>query len=507
MVTIQVKTGVALKQSTDALVIFHPQNTPFTIGVLGEVNTLLNGGLEAVLKQEKFKGKPAEMAVITSLGQYSASKILIVGLGEKTKASTDAFRKLGAQVMRRLKAMKSSKAVLVWPSALLESLGSREVMQAFCEGAWLGSYTFHDYKGKIHETQIQDIHEVDSLTIYESEKARVNVLERGLKDARAFAEATMLARTLVNTPPGNMLPQDLVKVAKQVASENKSVSIEILDEKKMERLGMQAALAVGRGSHHPTMGVHLVYKPAKKAKKRIALVGKAITFDSGGLSIKPADGMMTMKMDMAGAAAVIGVFQALPKLNLDVEVHGIFLAAENMPSGNAYRPGDVVRAMNGTTIEVLNTDAEGRVTLADALSYATTFEPDTIIDLATLTGACVVALGDDISGLMTVDQKLSEQLMTASKAAGENLWPLPLFQPYGELIKSKVADIKNIGGGRAGGALTAGLFLQHFVGKIPWAHLDIAGPAYSEKETRPDTPYGGTGHGVRTLLHYLQAIG
>mgnify|MGYP000207976890 CR=1 FL=1 len=244
---------------------------------------------------------------------------------------------------------------------------------------------------------------------------------------------------------------------------------------------------------------------AKKTKKRIALVGKAVTFDSGGLSIKTGDGMMTMKMDMAGAASVLGVFQALPSLDLDIEVHGIFLAVENMPSGKADRPGDVVKAMNGTTIEVLNTDAEGRVTLADALSYAMTLEPDAIIDLATLTGACVVALGEEVSGLLSSDQKLSDRLLAAAKEAGEGLWPLPLYEPYQELIKSKVADIKNIGG-RAAGAITAALFLQHFVGKTPWAHLDIAGPAYAEKETRSDTPFGGTGHGVRTLLRYLQNL-
>jgi leucyl aminopeptidase len=218
--------------------------------------------------------------------------------------------------------------------------------------------------------------------------------------------------------------------------------------------------------------------------------------------------MMTMKIDMAGAATVLGVFQALSNLNLDVEVHGIFLAVENMLSGKAYRPGDVVKAMNGVTIEVLNTDAEGRVTLADALSYAQTFEPDVIIDLATLTGACVVALGEEIAGIMSPNKKLSDQLLMSAKLAGESLWPLPLHEPYQELIKSKVADIKNIGGGRSGGAITAGLFLQHFVDpKTAWAHLDIAGPAYAEKETRPDVPFGGTGYGVRTLLRYLQSLG
>jgi len=213
-----------------------------------------------------------------------------------------------------------------------------------------------------------------------------------------------------------------------------------------------------------------------------------------------------MKIDMAGAAAVLGLFQALPSFAPNVEVHGIFLAVENMPSGRAYRPGDVVKAMNGNTIEVLNTDAEGRVTLADALSYAATLKPDAIIDLATLTGACVVALGEEVAGLMSNDAKLTDRLLHAAQDAGEELWQLPLFKPYQELIKSKVADIKNTGG-RAAGTITAALFLSHFVGDIPWAHLDIAGPSYAEKETRPDVPFGGTGYGVRLLMRYLQAVG
>jgi leucyl aminopeptidase len=274
----------------------------------------------------------------------------------------------------------------------------------------------------------------------------------------------------------------------------------------MEKMGMRAALAVARGSVNPPMGVHLTYHPKKKAKKVIAIVGKAVTFDSGGLSIKPADGMMTMNLDMAGAASVIGLFQALPLIAPNVEVHGIFLAVENMPSGSAYRPGDVVKAMNGVAIEVLNTDAEGRVTLADALTYAERLKPDAIIDLATLTGACVVALGEDIAGYMGNDRKLLDRLAGAAKEAGEEMWELPLYQPYKELIKSKIGDIKNIGGGKWGGALTAGLFLSYFVNQTPWVHIDIAGPSYAEKETRPDLPYGGTGFGVRTLVRYLQGL-
>ena len=469
------------------------------------MDALFEGKLADLLKEEKFEGKANEVSVLPSFGYLKAKKVLCLGMGDKAKLDLDAFRKLGAQVAKRAHALKAKTLVIAWPT-IATSESARERAEAFAEGLWLASYTFHEFKGTLNETQIKEAHKVEHITIYQEERAKHAAIERGIEEAKVFAEATMLARTLVNTPSGHMAPADMVRVAETIAASSKRISLEVLSAEKMKELGMEAALAVGRGSNHAPMGAHLIYRPAGKAKKRIALIGKAVTFDSGGLSIKPADGMMTMKIDMAGAAAVLGVFQALPSLELDIEVHGIFLAVENMPSGDAYRPGDVVKAMNGVSIEVLNTDAEGRVTLADALSYANTFEPDVMIDLATLTGACVVALGEEISGLMTVDQKLSDKLLAAAKEAGEGLWPLPLYEPYKELIKSKVADIKNIGGGRSGGALTAGLFLQHFVGKTPWAHLDIAGPAYAEKETRPDTPFGGTGHGVRTLLRYLQSL-
>jgi leucyl aminopeptidase len=368
----------------------------------------------------------------------------------------------------------------------------------------LGNYQFHTYKGKGAADQQKN--SVRTITICEQDRAKIAPAERGLSEAHALAEATILARDLVNTPSADMTPAKLAEVAKTIAGKGRRIALKILDAAKMQKLGMRAALAVGKGSAHEPVGVHLIYRPKGKAKKRVAVVGKAVTFDSGGLSLKPADGMMTMKIDMAGAAAVLGLFQALPHFDPAIEVHGIFLAVENMPSGTAYRPGDVVKAMNGTTIEVLNTDAEGRVTLADALSYAKTLKPDAIIDLATLTGACVVALGEDISGLMANDRKLADRLLAAAKQTGEPLWELPLFQPYHDLIKSKVADIKNIGG-RSAGAITAGLFLSHFVDKLPWAHLDIAGPSYAEKETRPDVPFGGTGCGVRLLVRYLQGLG
>jgi leucyl aminopeptidase len=310
----------------------------------------------------------------------------------------------------------------------------------------------------------------------------------------------------VNTPSQDMAPSHLAEAARALATRGSGIRCTVLDKAKMEKLGMRGALAVAGGSVHDPVGIHLSYTPTRRAKKRVAVIGKAVTFDSGGLNIKPDRSMVTMKIDMAGAAAVIGLFKALPLLKIPVEVHGIFLAVENMPSGSAYRPGDVVKAMNGTTIEILNTDAEGRVTLADALSYTVKkIQPEMMVDLATLTGAAVVALGEEITPVLGNNPALVKGLLAAAKRAGEDMWELPLYAPYNEAINSKIADINNTGGSGAG-TIKAALFLQRFVGDTPWAHLDIAGPSYCEKETRLDVPLGGTGVGVRTLVEWLQSL-
>jgi leucyl aminopeptidase len=292
-------------------------------------------------------------------------------------------------------------------------------------------------------------------------------------------------------------------VATQVAREGK-LKLRIYDRDACRKLGMGAFLGVAAGSEQPPKFIHLTYAPRSRARKRVAVVGKGITFDAGGLDLKSAEGMLRMKDDMSGAAAVLGIMHALPRLRPTVEVHGLIAAAENMPSGSAIRPGDVLRAMNGTTIEVGNTDAEGRLTLADALCYANRqVKPDEIIDMATLTGACVVALGPLCAGLFTNEKSLGDRLLAAAEEAGERLWPLPLIEDYREFLKSDIADLNNVGP-RGGGAITAGLFLKEFAGSTPWAHLDIAGPAFSEKDL-PLAPKGGTGVAVRTLLSYLTA--
>jgi leucyl aminopeptidase len=323
----------------------------------------------------------------------------------------------------------------------------------------------------------------------------------GVRTGETCARATWVARDLVNAPANEVHPTHLAEVAETIARPPR-LSVKILDRAECEELGMGAFLGVAKGSAQPPKFIHLTYRPSGRPTKRVAIIGKGITFDAGGLDLKSAEGMLRMKDDMSGAAAVLGIMRALPILKPKVEVHGLIAATENMPSGTAFRPGDVLRAMNGTTIEIGNTDAEGRLTLADVLSYAVqTIKPDEMVDLATLTGACVVALGPLCSGLMTNRQGLANRLLAAAGAAGERVWQLPLLEEYREHLKSDVADLNNVGP-RGGGAITAGLFLKEFAAGVPWVHLDIAGPAYVEKDG-PLTTKGGTGVGVRTILTYL----
>ncbi|NPA79550.1 MAG: leucyl aminopeptidase [Thermotogae bacterium] len=324
-----------------------------------------------------------------------------------------------------------------------------------------------------------------------------------VKKADILVEATNFTRDIVNTPANVATPEYLKDVAETLAKEN-GYEVRVFGRPELERMGMNAFLAVAAGSQKEPYLVHLIYRPSGKVRRRIVLVGKALTFDSGGLSLKSAQGMMTMKIDKAGAAAVLGVFHALKRLKIDYEVHGIFAATENMPDANAIHPGDIVKSYSGKTIEILNTDAEGRLTLADALAYAAEQEPDYLIDLATLTGSAVVALGEFTAALFTTDNSLGHAIMKSGNISGERFWHMPLEDPFlREKMRSYAADVKNIAGDRWGGAIFAAQFLREFLPeRIRWAHLDIAGPVFNMKEWAYN-PVGATGFGVRTLLHLL----
>jgi leucyl aminopeptidase len=366
--------------------------------------------------------------------------------------------------------------------------------EAVAEGVGLAAYRFTRFKSDPDPCRLETVTLVGE-----------GDLDGALARAAAIVTSTCLARDLVNTPAGHLHPRDLADTAvAEVRGEG--LTVEVLDERAVAELGLGGLLGVAMGSEEPCRLIKMTYEPPGGADTTVALVGKGITFDSGGLSIKSGEGMMTMKTDMGGGAAVIGAMKALPAVAPPVRVVAFVPTTENMPSGHAMRPGDVLTIRNGKTVEVLNTDAEGRLILADGLSLAVEEQPAAIIDLATLTGACMVALGKGIAGLMSNDEALGEAVRSAAGRAGEPVWPLPLPEQYRKHLDSPIADLKNIGNGPHGGALTAGLFLQEFVADVPWVHLDIAGPSTSDDDDGPLVK-GATGFGVRTLVELLSTWG
>jgi len=499
------KTEVAASlaaHETGLLVIPIPLGTKALPRFAAELDKVLGGRLGKLLQEEKMSGKEGESAWLASDGATKIKKVLLLGAGPKP-FNAAAARRFAATAMGQARALRAADVSLVLP----ETPGSplREIAAAVCEGARLGDYRFLKYKDE--EAKKRADREPKALRLLLPDKKSTVAAERGLSDGELNARATIFARDLVNEPASVTTPKYLVGVAEAIAAAApKRVNLKILEKDQLQELGMGGLLAVAKGSDEPPYLIHLTYKPAKKPRKRLALVGKGLTFDSGGLSLKPSDSMEDMKIDMAGAAAMLGVMSVIAELAPDVEVHGIAGVCENMPSGKAVRPGDVVRTMSGKTVEILNTDAEGRVTLADTLHYSLQIKPDQIVDLATLTGACMVALGQEVAGVLSNSKPLAARIMNSADAAGELLWQLPLQPEYAESLKSRVADLKNISGSRYGGAITAGLFLKEFVGDTPWAHLDIAGPAWAEKEAVPHQPLGGTGFGVRTMLKFIQSL-
>jgi len=460
------------------------------------VNTASGGALSEVLTAEKFQGKVGQVTHLHTNGRLPARRVVVVGLGKRADVTGESLRRAAAAGLRRARDL-GARAVA--SEVLGDRLPPRQRAQAVVEGAILGTYTFDRYKREKSDKQ------VESLSLAEPDGRQRREAAEGARRGEIFARSTWLARDLINAPANDVHPTHLAKVAADIAKEA-GLGLQVFERADCRKMGMGLFLGVAAGSEQPPKFIHLTYTPAGRSRKRVAVIGKGITFDSGGLDLKSAEGMLRMKDDMSGAAAVLGIMQALPALKPAVEVHGLIAATENMPSGAAIRPGDILKAMNGTTIEIGNTDAEGRLTLADAICYAAQkVGADEIVDMATLTGACVVALGPLCSGLFANDQGLANRLLAAAATAGERVWQLPLIDEYRENLKSDVADLNNVGP-RGGGAITAGLFLKEFAGDKSWAHLDIAGPAFTEKDT-PLAPKGATGYAVRTILTYLTEAG
>jgi leucyl aminopeptidase len=480
----------------DVLVIGRHSDDTRPAGELAEVDARLGGLLTQVLAAEKFEGKPGQISYFFTTGKLRAGRVMVVGLGARRSAEAETVRRAAAGAARRARDLGATAVAMYLPAA---GVPARERAQATVEGVLLGTYRFDKYlkekNGKV----------LASLAVLEPERRQQTAAREGARLGEIGAAATLVARDLVNEPANVVTPSYLAARAQEVAKAGR-LRVRVLDREACAKLGMGAYLGVAQGSHEPPCFIHLTYAPGRRARRRVALIGKGITFDSGGLDLKTADGMLRMKDDMSGAAAVLGIFQALPRLRLPVEVHGLIAATENMPSGTAQRPGDIVRAMNGLTVEIGNTDAEGRLTLADALAYAAReIKPDEMLDMATLTGAVVIALGLGVSGLFATQDGLAERLLAAARTSGERMWRLPLHEEYKEGLKSEVADLNNISSQRGAGAIVAALFMRDFAGAVPWAHLDIAGTAFSEREL-PLGPKGGTGVAVRTVLAYLTRL-
>ena len=456
--------------------------------------------LTETARQIRFKGKPGEAFFAFDLFGTPAKHLLVVGLGTRGALGPDGLREASALAVRKLHERFLKEVALALPLEADSPQARREAICALTEGLLLANERFGRYKTG-EETPYDGLHACHILV--PKKKAEY---EEGARRGEVLAQATLFARTLVSEPSNVLTPARMAEEAKKLAKEY-GFTLKVYDEKACEKMGMGAYLAVAQGSKNPPRFIHLSYRP-KGARFRLGLVGKGLTFDSGGLSLKPADNMGAMKSDMAGSAAVLGAMKAIGELKPAVAVEAVMAMAENMPGGAAYRPGDVLTSMSGKTIEVLNTDAEGRLTLADALAYVQRQKVDAVVDLATLTGACVVALGPDYAGAMGNDRAFLDEVLAVAEGSGDLLWPLPLPEAYGKYIKSAVADVANISRIRWGGALTAGLFLKHFVHEgTPWVHLDIAGPALREDDGIDSHKAEGSGAGVRTLVRLALSKG
>jgi leucyl aminopeptidase len=462
-----------------------------------DVDRRLGGALSKIVKSEELKGKAGETRLVSTLGKIPPANVLLIGLGEPADGpqAAETLRKAAARLVKNGNRLRSKAVALEDADPARKKAAAAVRGQAIAEGAVLASYSFDAYKKSNNKKTVRDF------TVLTSEASKVAA---GFRKGTVYAEATNFARDLVNLPANDMTPRRMAEEARK-AARGSGLRLKILGEREIKRLGMGCYWAVSRGSVEPPAFIHLHYRPKSRPRKKIAIVGKGVTFDSGGLSLKTAQGMETMKDDMSGSAAMLAVMKAVAELKPAIEVHGFAAMTENMPSGSAGKPGDIVRAMNGKSVEILNTDAEGRLTLADAVAYAQRQKPDLLIDVATLTGACVIALGDLCSGILGNNQALVDRLIASAKAAGEKLWQLPLIEEYKEELKSPAADLKNVGG-RWGGTINGALFIQEFVdAKLPWAHIDIAGPSWTDKELDYG-PRGGTGHIVRTLLEFVDSI-
>jgi leucyl aminopeptidase len=499
----KVSAGDLVKFQGDGIIVSIFEGTKKLSEITVALDKMLGGAINKMIASGEIKGKLNEVNLVRTCGKLPFDKIAIVGLGKPEKFSIDRIRQATAESCRVLRKSGAKRVGmgLIEPSP--KNILPNEIAQMIAEGANLGLYTFEKYQMKKEEKN-----KIEELTIVIPQSAtRNSQLTAAVKKGEIIATAVNFARDLVNEPAGVMTPTELANRTRKIAQQV-GLEIKILSRPEMEKLGMGALLGVAQGSQQPPRFLILRYWGAGKNSKTppLGIIGKGITFDSGGISIKPWSGMDEMKADMAGAAAVIGTMVAIAQLKPKVNVTALVPATENLPSGTAFKPGDILKTMSGKTVEILTTDAEGRLILADAIGYAHKLGLTPLIDIATLTGACDVALGPICSGAFGNNQPLMDKLLQASVPAGEYVWQMPMFDEYAELDKSNIADIQNAGG-RSGGAITAAKFLEFFVDNTPWVHFDIAPTNFvskgeSEKQYRLR---GATGVMVRTLVNYILA--
>jgi leucyl aminopeptidase len=496
------RRGDVVARPAGALALGILEGTTTLTGAAAAVDRATRGAIRWLLRRGDFAGRFLETAVLYPRG-VRAQRVILIGLGRARDLDLGRVRRAAALGARRARALGAGTLATVAHGAGRGGLDPARAAQATAEGSILGHYRFTSYQRDAGTPALRRIE------VLEHDAALARTLAPAVERGARWAEAVCLARDLINTPGQDLVPERLAARAREIGRDT-GARVEVLGVPQLERLGMGAVLAVGRGSVHPPRFI-VLDRPARGTGARrgrtraggptIVLIGKGVTFDTGGISIKPRENMHRMKYDMSGAAAVLGVFSALPELDLPFRVVGLIPSAENMPGGRALKPGDVVRSMDGTTIEVTNTDAEGRLLLADALGYARRFAPVAVVDLATLTGAITLALGHLAAGLFTGDETLARELTAAAEASGERVWRMPLWDDYAPEMRSDTADILN-SSVREGGACLAAIFLKRFAGGMPWAHLDIASTAWSPVD-RPHEPRGGTGWGVRLLLEWL----
>ena len=478
---------------TPALIVNLFKGVKIPGGATGAVDRALGGVISGLIEDGEVTGKKAEMTLLHTMGKIAPSRVVVAGLGPQEDFDAEVVRRVSSEAVRFLRRRGIHSAVTIAHGAGIGGLEPGEAGQAIAEGSLLGLYRFDRY----HSNGDDADGDFEELTIAELDEGRAESVRLGVDRGRAMAEATMIARNLVNEPANVMTPTAMAEVARRVADDN-GLGFEVMDNADMREMGMGAFIGVAQGSEEPAKLIILTYDgDPDNPGNNLGLIGKGITFDTGGISLKPAANMEAMKGDMAGGASVIGAMQIIAQLKPRINVTGMVAATENMPGGSAQRPGDVVTAMNGKTIEVINTDAEGRLVLADALSLARQRGITRLVDIATLTGAMVTTLGKACTGVMGNNDELIGDLITSGQQTGEKFWQLPMFDEYKELIRSDVADMKNTGG-RQAGSITAAFLLKEFVDGAAWAHLDIAGTSTSERDSGYQVK-GATGTPARTL--------